>query len=308
MTKPALTVGLGEVLWDLLPSGRALGGAPTNFAYMTSVLGDQGIVASRVGNDVFGREADKALQRLGLTTSYIQHDNQYETGSAEVSIDPAGLPTFTILESVAWDFLQWTPAWEELAARADVVCFGSLAQRSPASAATIDRFLGHTREDALRIFDVNLRQAFYSIEVFQSSFRRANIVKLTDQELLRVSSLLGLEGGDEEMPARRLLHDWDLRLVCVTRGARGSLLISEYETVVHEGLPVKVVDTVGAGDAFTACLAHHLVRGRPLREISESANRFASWVATQVGATPRIDDSQLQEIVAGKTDTIDASD
>jgi fructokinase len=293
-------VGLGEVLWDVLPSGRALGGAPTNFAYMTSVLGDQGVVASRVGNDVFGREAEKAMQRHGLTTSYIQHDDRHETGSAAVSIDPAGLPAFTIQESVAWDFLQWTPAWEGLAERADVVCFGSLAQRSPASAATIDRFLGHTREDALRIFDVNLRQAFYSREVFQSSFCHANIVKLTDQELLRVSSLLRLERGDEEMLARRLLHECDLRLVCVTRGERGSLLISEDETVIHEGLSVKVVDTVGAGDAFTACLAHHFVRARPLREISESANRFASWVATQVGATPRIDGSQLQEILAGK--------
>lgn len=303
MTKPTLMVGLGEVLWDLLPSGKVLGGAPTNFAYMTSVLGDQGIVASRVGNDVFGREANKAMQRLGLTTSYIQHDDRYETGSAGVSIDSAGLPTFTIKESVAWDFLQWTSAWEELAERADVVCFGSLAQRSPASAVTIDRFLGHTRGEALRIFDVNLRQAFYSRDVLQSSFRQANIVKLTDQELLRVSSLLRFETGDEEMLARGLLRDCNLRLVCVTRGERGSLLVSEDETVVHQGLAVKVVDTVGAGDAFTACLAHHFVRARPLREISESANRFASWVATQVGATPGIDHSQLQEILAGQTDT-----
>jgi fructokinase len=301
MTSPALMIGLGEVLWDLLPSGKVLGGAPANFAYMTNLLGDKGILASRVGDDDLGREACGAMQELGLSTAYVQCDDQHGTGSAGVFIDSAGQPTFTIKESVAWDFLEWTESWKDLSARADVVCFGSLAQRSPISAATIERFLQNASKKALRIFDVNLRQSFYSTDVLHKSFQYADIVKLNDQELQHVSSLLGLDGGDETTLARRLLSECSLRLVCVTRGARGSLLVSEDRTVEHKGLSVTVADAVGTGDAFAACLAHHYVGGKSLEEISESANRFASWVATQVGATPMIHRSRLQGILGGIT-------
>jgi fructokinase len=299
MAKPALMIGLGEVLWDILPTGRMLGGAPANFAYMANVLGDQGIVASRVGNDDLGREACGVMQRLGLDTSYVQQDNEHETGAARVSIDDSGQPNFTIKESVSWDFLQWTAAWEELAARADVVCFGSLAQRSETSAGTIECFLWNTPRKALRICDVNLRQSFYNKDVLSKSFQRAHIVKLNERELFQVSSLLGLGPGSEETLAKRLLHECGLLLVCITRGARGSLLVAEDQTVEHNGFRVKVADAVGAGDAFTACLAHHYQRGRSLEEISESANRFASWVATQTGATPPISAGQLQDILSG---------
>ncbi len=298
MVQSALMVGLGEILWDFLPSGRVLGGAPTNFAYMANALGDKGIVASRVGMDDLGRQACEVLQRLGLTTCHIQHDDRHETGRAGVLIDPAGLPTFTIKESVAWDFLQWTPEWEELSAQADVVCFGSLAQRAPISAASIDRFLRNTRKEALRIFDVNLRQHFYSTDLIRKLFLQADIAKLTDQELAHVSALLSIEGDEEQKLAKRLLREFSLKLVCVTRGKHGSLLVSEENTIEHNGIPVNVVDTVGAGDAFTACLAHQFVRGLSLEEISESANRFASWVATQKGATPKLDQVQLREIFA----------
>jgi fructokinase len=185
-------VGLGEVLWDFLPSGKMLGGAPANFAYMTCAFGNRGIVASRIGDDELGRQLCEAMRTLGLSTSHLQQDGQYETGSAEVSIDSTGLPTFTIKGSVAWDFLQWTSDWEQLSERADVVCFGSLAQRSPSSAATVDRFMHNMRKDALRIFDINLRQSFYSIDILRTSFRHATIAKFTDQELVRVCSLLGV--------------------------------------------------------------------------------------------------------------------
>jgi len=292
-------IGLGEVLWDLLPSGKALGGAPANFAYMANVLGDRGIVASRVGNDEFGREARVIMQGLGLSTSYVQQDDQHQTGTAEVVIDAAGQPTFTIRESVSWDFLEWTVSWEELASRADVVCFGSLAQRSPTSAGTIDRFLRAVSKETLRICDVNLRQSFYDKDVLHRCLQHAHIVKLNDQEFLQVASLLRLGVGPEEMLAKRLLHRCALRLVCITRGARGSLLVSEDKTVEHRGFSVKVADAVGAGDAFTACLAHHYLRGESIEQISESANRFASWVATQVGATPPIHKSQLYDILNG---------
>jgi len=292
-------IGLGEVLWDLLPSGKVLGGAPANFAHMTNLLGDQGILASRVGDDDLGSEACRAMQELGLSTAYVQCDHQHGTGSAGVFIDSAGQPTFTIKESIAWDFLEWTTSWKDLSARADVVCFGSLAQRSLISATTIEHFLQNAPKKALRIFDVNLRQSFYSTDVLHKSFQYADIVKLNDQELHHVSSVLGLDGGDEPTLARKLLSECGLRLVCVTRGARGSLLVSEDRTVEHEGLSVTVADAVGAGDAFAACLAHQYVRGKSLEEISESANRFASWVATQVGATPMIHRSRLQGILGG---------
>ncbi len=300
MTTPVLMVGLGEVLWDFLPSGTMLGGAPTNFAYMTSVLGNRGIVASRVGRDILGQQACEVMDSLGLTTNYIQRDEEHETGSATVLLDSAGLPTFTIKELVAWDFLDWTAAWEELSRLADVVCYGSLAQRSSISADTIDRFLGNTRKGAVKIFDVNLRQSFYTMDVLHKLFLRADIAKLTDHEMRRVGSFfLANNINDVERLAKWLRSEFKLEVVCITRGDRGSLLISENEVVEHPGLAVGVVDTVGAGDAFTACLAHQFVQGRPLTEISESANRFASWVVTQMGATPKIDPQNLQEILAG---------
>ena len=299
MKREALIVGLGEVLWDLLPAGKVLGGAPANFAYMASLLGDRGVVASRVGVDALGQEACAVMASLGLSTQYLQQDDRHETGFAAVAIDDAGEPMFTIKESVSWDFLEWTPAWKELALKVDVVCFGSLAQRSAISAATVDRFLRASPPGALRIFDVNLRQKYYSNDILERSVQHADILKLTDHELIRLTSLLGFKARREEENARQLLEECDLKLVCVTRGSRGSLRVSHQETVEHPGFAVKVVDAVGAGDAFTACLAHHLVREQSLEEISEFANRLASWVATQVGATPSVDRLEVQSIIAG---------
>lgn len=299
MKRAPLIVGLGEVLWDLLPSGKVLGGAPANFAYMANLLGDRGVVASRVGVDALGQEACAVMASLGVSTEYLQQDCEHETGCAEVAIDDAGQPIFIIKESVSWDFLEWTPAWEELARKVDLVCFGSLAQRSATSAATVDRFLRASRPEALRIFDVNLRQKYYSTDILERSLRYADILKLTDHELIRLTSLLGFKARGEEESARQLLQECDLKLVCLTRGSRGSLLVSYEETVEHPGIAVKVVDAVGAGDAITACLAHHLVRGRSLEEISEFANRLASWVATQVGATPSVDRLEVESIIAG---------
>ena len=298
MSTRVLMVGLGEVLWDLLPSGKVLGGAPANFAYMTNLLGDEGVVASRIGNDELGREASRVMRDLGLSCAYLQKDECHETGTAVVSLDTVGQPNFTIKKPVAWDFLEWTNEWQELSARADVVCFGSLAQRSDKSAATIERFLRNTPKKALRICDVNLREAFYSHGVLRRSFQYADIVKLNDQELLQVSYLFKLGIGKQEMLAQRLLHLCDLRLVCVTCGSRGSLLVTSNEVVAHKGYRVNVADAVGAGDAFTACLAHGYLRGHSLQQISESANRFASWVATQRGAMPPISTEKLQTILS----------
>jgi fructokinase len=307
MTNQAVTVGLGEVLWDLLPSGKVLGGAPANFAYMACVLGDRGVVASRVGKDPLGRKAYQRLKQLGLDIEYLQQDSHYRTGTAGVTIDSAGQPTFTIEESVAWDRLAWTPEWEELSEHADVICFGSLAQRSAVSADTIDRFLRNCRPSALKILDVNLRQSYYRKDVLERSLHHANVVKLAEHELSVIGALFRLRGKTAENMVRELMQAFELELVCITRGAAGSLLVSGSECVSHPGFEVKVVDSVGAGDAFTACLAHHFVRGRTLSEISNYANRFASWIATQVGATPIIRRPQLEEILRGESTARKAS-
>lgn len=296
-----LMVGLGELLWDLLPAGRVMGGAPANFAYMSTVLGNEGVVASRLGCDALGQEARQVMEALHLCTSYVQSDEEHATGTAGVVLDAGGQPKFTIKYPVAWDYLEWTPAWEELSARTDVVCFGSLAQRSAVSAATIERFLHHLPKTALRICDVNLREPFYSTEVLGRCFRHANILKVNIDELLRISTLMKMNLREEEAIARRLMQEFELVIVCITRGAKGSLLVSLEDVADHPGLDVKVADAVGAGDAFTACLAHYYIRGEKLEKISERANRFASWVATQVGATPIIPSNQLQEILCDDT-------
>jgi len=294
-------VGLGEVLWDLLPSRKVLGGAPANFAYMATVFGNRGIVASRLGNDDLGHEAFLAMNNVGLDTTYVQVDGRHETGVAGVLLDSEGQPNFTIKRQVAWDFLQWTPAWEELSSRADVVCYGSLAQRTQTSASTIERFLQNTPSKTLRICDANLRAPFYSANTLRRSFQFAAILKLNEQELYQVSSSLELGDGDEIELSKKLLREFDLDLICVTKGPRGSLLVSKHELVAHRGIDAEVADAIGAGDAFTACIAHYYIQGRPLEQISELANRFAAWVATQVGATPPVSEAQLIRIMGADT-------
>ena len=296
--QPALMVGLGEILWDLLPSGKQLGGAPANFAYMANVLGDKGAVASRTGQDDLGREAREMMEALDLNPSFLQSDNEHSTGVANVLIDSAGQPEFTIASDVSWDHLEWTPAWESLATSADVICFGTLAQRSQASRATVHRFLQTSRENTLKIYDVNLRESFYSKEIIVDSLRLANIAKLNADELTKVCDLLNIPDQSEQERSKRLLINFDLKLVCVTRGAAGSLLVSPNQTVEHTGFRVEIADAIGAGDAFTACLAHHYIRGRSLQTISELANGFASWVATQTGATPTVPARGLQAVLA----------
>lgn len=291
-------VGLGELLWDLLPSGKQLGGAPANFAYITNLLGNIGIPASRLGDDTLGDEARKRLLDLGLSATFVQSDPIHHTGTVKVEIDQAGQPRFEILCPVAWDFLEWTESWQQLAGEADAVCFGSLAQRSSDSKATIRSFLHATRPTAVRVFDVNLRQSFFNREVLAESMKLATVVKLNHEELPRIMRLFELENRSERDSARRLLTMHNLKLLCVTRGDRGSLLISPDECDEHPGVRVKVVDTVGAGDAFTAALVHGYLRGTPLKEINETANRVGAWVASQSGATPAPKGSGIERTLA----------
>jgi len=283
-----IVVGLGELLWDVLPTEKHLGGAPANFAFMTAMLGDCGIIASRVGDDSLGHEALQQLEQTSLDVSHVQLDAAHPTGTVRVELDDKGKPTYTIQEDVAWDYIEFTPDWQELAGRADAVCFGSLAQRSRESHATIRNFLKAMRDETVIIFDANLRWPFYSPEVLAESLALSNIAKLNDEELARIVELLDVGGEGEEDSALRLLRLFDLQMVCVTRGERGSLLVTDSASAEHPGFKTAVADTVGAGDAFSAALVRHYLRGGSLERINEAANRLAATVVTQVGGMPEI--------------------
>ena len=269
-------VGLGEILWDLLPSGRQLGGAPANFAYCSQLLGNRGIVASRIGRDQLGQDISAALERAGLSHQFLQFDDSQPTGTVRVQLDASGQPKFEISQPVAWDYLEWTEDWKKLANSADAVCFGSLAQRCPKARKTIFNFLRATRTETLRICDINLRQKFYSAEIVRESFELANAVKLNHEEVPRVKQLLEMSEGSDHLFCQSLIRQFELKWVCVTRGANGSLLCSPGDTHEHAGYRVKVKDTIGSGDAFTAGLVFEHLRHRPLAEMNETGNRMGA--------------------------------
>ena len=278
-------VGLGEVLWDLLPGGKQLGGAPGNFAYHACALGGRGVVASCVGDDEQARDILRRLEELGLDAGAIATDPNHPTGTVSVELDDHGRPTYIIHENVAWDYIPETAAMLDLAGRANLVCFGSLGQRCETSRQTIRRFLAATPPDCLRVFDVNLRQHFFSRDVIIRSLELSNVLKLNDEELTVIAELLSIPGGWDEVLIE-LLRRYSLRLVVLTRGADGSVLRSADQASVREGREVEVADTVGAGDAFTAAVAIGLLRGLDLDTIHLHAQRVAGFVCTQPGGTP----------------------
>jgi fructokinase len=283
MKQSPTVVGLGEILWDLLPSGRQLGGAPANFAYCSHLLGNRGVVASRIGMDQLGVDIRVELRRKQLADDLVQPDSLHPTGAVNVEIDSGGQPRFDIAYPAAWDFLEWNQSLNQLARSSDAVCFGSLAQRSPQSRETILQFLDATESAALRVFDVNLRQSFYSAQIIDESMRRATVVKLNDQELPIIAGLLRISEQDF---AETAIAKFNLRLACLTRGDKGSLLFDRSGTHEHPGFQVQVKDAVGAGDAFTAGLVCELLRGSPLAKINDTANRMGAWVASCSGAMP----------------------
>jgi fructokinase len=282
-------IGIGEVLWDLFPDGKRLGGAPANCAYHAQALGARGIVVSAVGEDKLGREILARFDEVGLDRRFIHVDTQHPTGRVTVTLDEHGRPDFVIHEEVAWDYISFTEALRELARQADAVCTGSLGQRSAVSRETVRRFLGGTRLDCLRVFDINLRQSFYGAEMVADMLELSNVLKLNDEELRTLAELLGIKGPEPDV-LQELIGRYDLDLVALTMGSRGSRLTTRHDEASHPGFAVEVVDTVGAGDAFTAALILGLLRGDDLDEINEHANRLASYVCTQRGAMPEIPD------------------
>jgi fructokinase len=298
-------VGLGELLWDVFPNRKELGGAPANFAYMTSLLGDEGVVASRVGRDRLGNAAARRLAKLGLSQEWLQLDTKSSTGTVKVQVFEDGQPKFQIAENVAWDNFEWTSQWQALAARAAAVCFGSLAQRAERSRDTIRLFLQNLRPNAVKVFDVNLRQSFFSEDILRESAKNADIMKVNEDELSKVSQLLGYKSNPKEAAGPWLLRTCGLKLVCVTEGPSGSSLVAADGVHRHPGFPTEVADTVGAGDAFTAALIHHYLRGATLDEMNVAANRMGSWVASQVGATPKPDVKFLKSVLHSSVQQLD---
>ena len=301
MTDPRCIVGLGELLWDMLPQGPQLGGAASNFAVMAARLGDRGVAATRIGTDPLGREAMAFLKSTPLDTQYIQEDFSRVTGTVTVALED-GQPRYTIHEPVAWDFLEFTPHWLALAEQADAVCFGTLAQRSPASRRTIESFLHETRPDCVRIFDVNLRAPFFNAEIVETSLELATIFKLNADEMPQVLSLLDFPDAAGTTPdfllngARQIVDQFPVKLVAITLGPQGSLLVTRNQVDRHPGYPAKVADTVGAGDAFTAALTHYYLRGAPLSQLNAAGNCWGAWVASHSGAMPPLPDAEREAV------------
>ncbi len=284
-----VVVGVGEVLWDLLPGGKQFGGACANFTYHAQTLGAEAWLVSRVGDDPLGHEILERLSGMGLRADGVTVDPCAPTGTVSVELSRDGQPKFTIRENVAWDHIVPTHAAKEAVARADAVCFGSLAQRSEASRETIRSLVTSTRPEALRIFDVNLRQPFYTLEIIESSLRLANVLKINDEELPVLAGFFGLRGSPTEQLAQLALR-YHLRMVALTRGARGSLLYADGRTSDHPGSSATVVDTVGAGDAFTAALTMGLLANWDLDTLNHRASQIASYVVSQPGGTPKMPD------------------
>lgn len=282
MERKKVIVGIGELLWDMLPSGKAIGGAPANFAYHAGRLGEEGWVVSAVGDDALGHEILDVLDEKRLHSLVAMSEKH--TGTVQVSLDAAGVPTYTIVEDVAWDHIPFTPKMQDLASRADAVCFGSLVQRN-GSRASMLKFLEAVPASALKIFDINLRQHFYTPEILRKSLEIADVLKINDEEIVTLSEMFGL-GSDPREACRKLIGQYSLRFVLLTKGAQGSEVISPDEVIPQGVGKVDVVDTVGAGDAFTAAFTVAYLRGDSLADAQKLAGEVTAYVCSHKGAMP----------------------
>ena len=284
MNKP-LVIGMCEALWDVLPEGRKIGGAPANFAFHAGQAGMDARVVSAVGRDALGDETLLTLQQKGLNTDAVARVD-FPTGVVQVTLSEGGIPQYDICEGVAWDNIPFTPALDELARSAQAVCWGSLAQRSEVSRNCIYRFLDAmpSEQGRLKVFDINLRQHFYSIDVIEASCQRANVLKINEEELVIVSELLRLGTPQVEQQCRLLMERFSLDMLVLTCGSNGSYSFTPVETSFRVTPLVQVADTVGAGDSFTATLVADLLKGAPVGVAHEHAVQLAAYVCTQQGA------------------------
>lgn len=293
MSNKYIVAGIGEVLWDQLPQGDVLGGAPANVAFHAGQLGAESYIISAVGNDKPGDEIVNRLKAKGINLLISRVD--YPTGTVKVAIDGMGVPEFVITSDVAWDYIELTPESVHLASNLDAVCFGSLAQRNSVSRLAITKFLNLVPEKTLRIFDINLRQNFYSKQLIDKSLQIANVLKINEEELLVIARLYGWKGNEEYM-CHQLLNRYDLNLIAYTCGASGSNLYSRDETSFIKSPALKVKDTVGAGDAFTAALMISLLKGFPLSECHSLAVDISSFLCENEGAMPEYSEEFRERI------------
>lgn len=286
MTNDNIVVGMGEALWDVLPDGKKIGGAPANFAYHVSQFGLPSCVVSAVGADALGREIVENFTSKGL--NYLLPEVPYPTGTVQVEIDQAGIPRYDIRENVAWDNIPFTPQLEALARHTRAVCFGSLAQRNVVSRNTISSFLDAMphRDDSLVVFDVNLRQGFYNMEILCDSMSRCNILKINDEELVTVSRMFGYPGIDLQDKCWILLGKYNLKMLILTCGINGSYVFTPGNISFMPTPRVEVADTVGAGDSFTAAFIANILKNRPVAKAHAKAVQTSAFVCTKNGAMP----------------------
>ena len=283
-----LVVGLGEALWDVLPEGKKLGGAPANFAYHAGqFLGQENTLAiSAIGEDKLAEETIESLEEHGLR--YLMPRVPYPTGTVQVQLDEQGIPTYDIRENVAWDNIPFTPEIEEVARQCRAVCFGSLAQRNVVSRENIHRFLDATPKDCMKIFDINLRQNFYTREVIQESMQRCNILKINDEELVTIGRMFGYPGLDIENKCWLILGKYNLDMLVLTCGTSGSYVFAPGQMFFRETPKVQVADTVGAGDSFTGAFCSAILTGKSISEAHKLAVEVSAYVCTQNGAMPKV--------------------
>ena len=279
-------IGIGEALFDVLPEGKKLGGAPANFAYHVSQFGIESCAVSAKGDDELGKELIAELDVHHL--NYQIETVDYPTGTVQVSLDANGIPAYDIKEGAAWDNMPFTPALEEKAKNCTAVCFGSLAQRNEVSRNTIHRFLDTmpNEEGRYKVFDINLRQGFFTKEIITESIKRCNILKINDEELITIGRLFGYPGIDLQNKCWLLLGKYNLKMLILTCGVNGSYVFTPGEVSYIETPKVEVADTVGAGDSFTGAFVASILRGKSVREAHELAVKVSAYVCTQNGAMP----------------------
>ena len=281
-------VGLGEALWDVLPEGKKLGGAPANFAYHAAQFGLDTIAISALGEDKLADETIEALKEHNL--NYLMPQVPYPTGTVQVTLTGDGTPTYDIKENVAWDNIPFTDEMAEIAKNARAVCFGSLAQRNVVSRENIHKFLDATPADCVKIFDINLRQQFYTKEVIKESLQRCNILKINDEELVLIGRMFGYPGLDIENKCWLILGKYNLDMLVLTCGTNGSYVFTPGQMSFQETPKVEVADTVGAGDSFTGSFCASILNGKPVPEAHKTAVQVSAFVCTQNGAMPVVPD------------------
>ena len=287
-------VGLGEALWDCLPDGSKLGGAPANFAYHASQFGNDAYAISAIGNDALGDQTLKEFDEKHL--KYVMPRIDYPTGTVQVELDEEGIPTYDIKQNVAWDNIPFTPEIENVAKHCGCVCFGSLAQRNKISRDTIHRFLDTTPMSCLKIFDINLRQNFYTKEIIQESLKACDILKINDEELVTIGRLFGYPGLDIENKCYLILGKYNLKMLVLTCGTNGSYVIAPGVKSYQPTPKVEVDDTVGAGDSFTGSFASAILAGMPIKDAHKLAVEVSAFVCTQPGAMPKLPESLLNRV------------